>query len=190
MACNCPRCKKDDRVEKVTAIAAQRSVGVSSGWHSSLYSDGKSFGVASGPSIAVFNASSDLVNMCQEPEEPKLGFFGTLTAIGSIIKTYPPLIRFLLLVYDLFGFYILIKFIYFRGFNSNPVVFLFFIPLLGIFAYNTYLFFSVMLPEKRKQVFMAKLLWERLYYCYRDGIFFDTDGQVYSTTTIRQILGN
>ncbi len=144
----CPKCQKDDRIYPVSAV---HSRGISHGTFSSTD------GTVSGTSQTVL---SGRLNPLPKPSIPcfVIGCSGFWVAIGAVGSVY------LFLLVRFFESTEILEL--FRGLASS--ICLYFGIGLGI-----YLVASLLVKWKMPRWMAAMEVWNRCYYCDRDGIVFD-----------------
>ncbi|HMR98328.1 MAG TPA: hypothetical protein PKE62_03655 [Anaerolineales bacterium] len=194
----CPKCNKDDSIQKLSAILA---TGISTGSYSGpsggyVTVDGKSGNVSgyshlSGSSITEL---AKLVSAPNSPNKPVKSMWGRVIAAIIVLVTYLCVIQtFLGIVFGITAYFLGDDFL--EKYGNNPILLLGIFVLFGISIAILVMVgkFSTKKLDKSAEGNYIKALeeysiakpkwdsaiekWKRSYYCHRDSLVFDSEGQ-------------
>jgi len=182
MAITCPKCNKDDLVQKVSAIVLSgQSSGTFSGPSGGVASAGGKVVVAGGYTTLSGTSVTAIAKLLSKPIEPQIYktkgitiFLGIIMIVGGILSLWLITI-------------------------SEDMIFPFCLGAFGL-IFGPFLFF--MAPrmakqdakknEEEEQTWKRKIsMWNAAYYCFRDDLVFDPNtGETWPPQSFSNFLGN
>jgi hypothetical protein len=194
----CPKCNKDDSIQKLSAILA---TGISTGSYSGpsggyVTVDGKSTNVSgyshlSGSSVTEL---AKLVSPPDSPNKPVKSMWGRVIAATIVLVTFFCVIQpFLGIIFGITAFFLGDNFL--EEYGNSPTLILGALVLFGISIVILVLAgkISTQKLDKSAEIKYQEALgeysiakpkwnsamekWKRSYYCHRDSLVFDSEGQ-------------